>query len=638
MTQSSQASQESRRDLRSRTRRAREDERTIEARRDDSASGLPSLTSGSRDIRQASRRDSRVDSRVDSRAESADDSQFESQSDARDIGTSVESRDDAAASDLGAVSTGNTAESLDTSASLSGASSRGDSGEAPTHADGSVQLDLDADFLATTGMDAAATAVQGASAQNPDFMDGVSSAQHPSILAANGPSSSVTTMTNAMDGEAASTDTVAGIASPWTALSEDGTSLSSLAWTAVDEALTTADAAEAGGKAGQLIDSRRTEALHRSQAHVHAGAGAGTHDTTRAALEQLERAFATTARAIETSTTSGEYSVRPAQDAVAGRLSEVEGNIARAQVATALESQSVQISIDDAVENAGRSGSDGDIEVRTAGGTMHASHFGSGASSTSIGGVSGSQGRTDVGDTLSTNLMSAQSAGTGANGGLASDLSPRDAETPAAARMAAKGASILANQRGGSITMRLEPPALGQLRIELRIAHGAVHADFTAATAEARVLLEANLGMLRERLESQGLSVDRITVHGGNRAESTVAQASQAGNDGRADAETRDRGGERSSHTRHDAADGESRGRRDGEGTRDGSRNAAQHGARGDRGSDATSRRGDRDFAQMFGATLENRLETNGNTRGAVTAEPSRDAGSVPRSGRKVLQ
>ena len=68
--------------------------------------------------------------------------------------------------------------------------------------------------------------------------------------------------------------------------------------------------------------------------------------------------------------------------------------------------------------------------------------------------------------------------------------------------------------------MRLEPPALGQLRIELHINQGAVVADFTAATPEARILLEANLGMLRERLESQGLSVERISVHGGRAAES----------------------------------------------------------------------------------------------------------------------
>ena len=116
--------------------------------------------------------------------------------------------------------------------------------------------------------------------------------------------------------------------------------------------------------------------------------------------------------------------------------------------------------------------------------------------------------------------------------------------------------------------MRLEPPALGQLRIELQIQQGAVVADFTAATPEARVLLEANLGMLRERLESQGLSVERISVHGGRGTESASPVAAPAGGDARQEgAGARSDSGDRGdrSGARQDAAGGESRGRRDGD-------------------------------------------------------------------------
>lgn len=145
---------------------------------------------------------------------------------------------------------------------------------------------------------------------------------------------------------------------------------------------------------------------------------------------------------------------------------------------------------------------------------------------------------------------------------------PTEADAHPSAQLAAKGIAILGNQRGGAITMRLEPPALGQLRIELQIQQGAVVADFTAATPEARVLLEANLGMLRERLESQGLSVERISVHGGRGTESASPVAAPAGGDARQEgAGARSDSGDRGdrSGTRQDAAGGESRGRRDGD-------------------------------------------------------------------------
>jgi flagellar hook-length control protein FliK len=163
----------------------------------------------------------------------------------------------------------------------------------------------------------------------------------------------------------------------------------------------------------------------------------------------------------------------------------------------------------------------------------------------------------------------ANAAGGALGGDPAQDLARPLADPLPTGRLAAKGLDILSNHRGGAITMRLEPPALGQLRIELRVSHGAVVADFTAATAEARVLLEANLGMLRERLESQGLTVERMSVHGGGRgAEAAPVAQPQTGdmrqdsnnngsNNNGSDARDRDGG-------RQDAAGGESRGRRDG--------------------------------------------------------------------------
>ncbi|MFM7052204.1 MAG: flagellar hook-length control protein FliK [Planctomycetota bacterium] len=177
-------------------------------------------------------------------------------------------------------------------------------------------------------------------------------------------------------------------------------------------------------------------------------------------------------------------------------------------------------------------------------------------------------GQTVAATTFGATVSAAARAGNAA-GGLAADLARTvDAGTPAPAQLAAKGVEVLANQRGGAITMRLEPPALGQLRIQMQVSQGAVVADFTAATPEARVLLEMNLGMLRERLESQGLSVERLSVHGPSRgheagAVPTAGSTGDARHDG---TDARDRGdrGERTG-TRQDAAGGESRGRRDGD-------------------------------------------------------------------------
>jgi hypothetical protein len=79
-------------------------------------------------------------------------------------------------------------------------------------------------------------------------------------------------------------------------------------------------------------------------------------------------------------------------------------------------------------------------------------------------------------------------------------------------------------------------------------------------------LLEANLGMLRERLESQGLTVERMSVHGGNRGTETAPATPSQSGDPRQDtngnaSDGRDRGDR--SGDRQDAAGGESRGRND---------------------------------------------------------------------------
>ena len=240
----------------------------------------------------------------------------------------------------------------------------------------------------------------------------------------------------------------------------------------------------------------------------------------------------------------------------AGRLQEVEQQIARERMQRAVEATNTQISID------GESQSSESATARVASATAQTNSSANAAiSATSEFATAGN--------------IAPLSVGAMSSGPAAELLTTPASDAPPAAQLAAKGAHILASQRGGSITMRLEPPALGQLRIELHIAAGSVTADFTAATPQARVLLEANLGMLRERLESQGLTVERITVHGGVRAGESSAvtstsQANESRQDGTDARERSDRG-----QTRQDAAGGQSRGRRDDEQRRDATRTDA---------------------------------------------------------------
>ena len=60
--------------------------------------------------------------------------------------------------------------------------------------------------------------------------------------------------------------------------------------------------------------------------------------------------------------------------------------------------------------------------------------------------------------------------------------------------------------------LRLTPPELGTLRIQMSIAEGVVSAQFTATSEQTQLLLERGLPMLRASLEQQGLTVDKLAV------------------------------------------------------------------------------------------------------------------------------
>lgn len=169
--------------------------------------------------------------------------------------------------------------------------------------------------------------------------------------------------------------------------------------------------------------------------------------------------------------------------------------------------------------------------------------------------------------------------------GSTAGLAPNHAEESGGRTMpgVGRGLDTLARQRGGTLTMRLDPPSLGQLKLEMKMDGARVTVLMTAASDSARSLLRNNMGSLRQALEDRGFAVDRLAVEtAGKSAEGTGNSRSESRGDGQ-DA----RGGQGASD-RQDAGDGRSRGRRD-----------DASGRRAGRGDDLT-----RQEAANFGETL----------------------------------
>ncbi len=96
------------------------------------------------------------------------------------------------------------------------------------------------------------------------------------------------------------------------------------------------------------------------------------------------------------------------------------------------------------------------------------------------------------------------------------------------------------NQKGGGVTLRLTPPEIGTVRIQLQITGTSVSARIHTETAAGQQLLNQQLGQLRTSLESQGLQVDRVTVQ--------PMQHSQAGSQSQNDSDSSQDGRSRQQH------------------------------------------------------------------------------------------
>lgn len=99
-----------------------------------------------------------------------------------------------------------------------------------------------------------------------------------------------------------------------------------------------------------------------------------------------------------------------------------------------------------------------------------------------------------------------------------------------------RGIQGVVRHNGGSVTIRLDPPELGAVRVQMHMNAGVVTARLEAAQQSVRSMLNQQLGQLRHALESQGLTVDRLQVQASaadTGASATGRDTDQNAHDGR---------------------------------------------------------------------------------------------------------
>jgi flagellar hook-length control protein FliK len=91
----------------------------------------------------------------------------------------------------------------------------------------------------------------------------------------------------------------------------------------------------------------------------------------------------------------------------------------------------------------------------------------------------------------------------------------------------ARGLAAALKQKGGVMTLRLNPEHLGSIKIDLTIEAGRVSAFFDAETDAARRILRDGTDDLRRSIEQSGLTAQRIEVAGVATPQASAATSSQ---------------------------------------------------------------------------------------------------------------
>lgn len=110
-----------------------------------------------------------------------------------------------------------------------------------------------------------------------------------------------------------------------------------------------------------------------------------------------------------------------------------------------------------------------------------------------------------------------------------------EADQNRVAEQAMRGIKSVMNQKGGTLTLRLNPPDLGELKIRVELGNNAIRAQFEASNEHVANLLQRRMDSLRSSLESHGLRVDQLQAHSAGPLGGILNQTGdqQAGEDGR---------------------------------------------------------------------------------------------------------
>jgi flagellar hook-length control protein FliK len=111
------------------------------------------------------------------------------------------------------------------------------------------------------------------------------------------------------------------------------------------------------------------------------------------------------------------------------------------------------------------------------------------------------------GDTLATR--------TSATGTFARTLAQQQTTQGEAARNVERAVEVVrasAGARNSSITLRLEPPELGRMQMDVRLRSGVLTVRVEVDTAAAREMLSGRLGDLRQALQRHGITIERFDI------------------------------------------------------------------------------------------------------------------------------
>lgn len=136
-----------------------------------------------------------------------------------------------------------------------------------------------------------------------------------------------------------------------------------------------------------------------------------------------------------------------------------------------------------------------------------------------------------------------------------SSLQARSEPQSLTTQSVARGVSAVLRQGGGSLTMKLSPASLGEVRIEMNMQAGKVSVQFDVGSVAAYEAIKGQLAELKLSLEQRGMTVERVETHI-SPALARSAQAESGSNQRSGDPQVHGDG-----QNRHDASDGQSRGR-----------------------------------------------------------------------------